>query len=103
MTRLRAGLMTAAPVGPAEPVRRVVDRPDDERGEQALDLVAGERDQFDRSGVPAVLVGSDDGQERVGEHSEGDPAGPGREAADLVLVESGQAFAGLEGLLHPPP
>ena len=53
-------------------------------------------------GVACVFVGADDGEEGVGEHGEGDPAGPGGVAADLVLVQSGQALAGLEGLLHPP-
>jgi hypothetical protein len=38
----------------------------------------------------------------VREHGESDPAGPGGIAADLVLVERGQALAGLEKLLHPP-
>src|SRR5262249_33571061 len=31
-----------------------------------------------------------------------DPARPRGEAAELVLVQSGQALSGLEGLLHPP-
>ena len=35
-------------------------------------------------------------------HGEGDPAGPGGIAANLVLVECGQALARLEELLHPP-
>lgn len=33
--------MTAAPVGPAEPVGRVVERLDDEGVEQALDFLGG--------------------------------------------------------------
>jgi hypothetical protein len=53
--------------------------------------------------VAGVFVGSDDGEEGVREHGEGDPAGSGRVAADLVLVQAGQALAGLEELLHPPP
>jgi hypothetical protein len=73
------------------------------RIEQPLDLVAGERDEPVRYGVPGVFVGADNGEEGVSEHGQGDPAGPGGVAADLVLVESGQAFSGLEGLLHPPP
>ena len=39
---LGSGLVAASPVGPVEPVGRAVDEPDDERDEQALDLVAGE-------------------------------------------------------------
>jgi hypothetical protein len=49
-----------------------------------------------------VLVCAYDGEEGVREHGEGDPAGPGGIAADLVLVECGQALARLEELLHPP-
>jgi hypothetical protein len=41
-----------------------------------------------------VFVGADDGQEGVGEHGQGDPAGPGGVAADLVFVEAGQSLAG---------
>lgn len=49
-----------------------------------------------------MFVGADDGEEGVGEHGEGDPAVPGGPASDLVFVESGQALAGLEGLLDRP-
>jgi hypothetical protein len=38
-------LMTAAPVGPAEPVSGVVERLNDEGVGQALHLLAGQRDQ----------------------------------------------------------
>jgi hypothetical protein len=37
------------------------------------------------------------------EHGQGEPAAPGRIAADLVLVQCGQAFSGLGELLRPPP
>jgi hypothetical protein len=77
--------------------------PDDQGDEQSLDLVAGERDKPVRCGAPDVFVGADNGEEGVSEHGQGDPAGPGGVAADLVLVESGQALSGLEGLLHTPP
>lgn len=53
----------------------------------------------------AVLVGADDGQEGVGEHREGHPAQPGGVAADLVLVQAGEALAGLLAfwsLIHVP-
>jgi hypothetical protein len=71
--------------------------------EQALDFVAGERYEGVWCGVAGVLVGADDGEEGMGEHGQGDPAGPGRVAADLVLVQSGQGLAGLERLFHSPP
>ena len=37
------------------------------------------------------------------EHGQGGPPVPGRPAADLVLVQTGEPFAGLEALLYPPP
>ncbi|WP_431607810.1 ISAs1 family transposase [Streptomyces lunaelactis] len=70
--------------------------------EQALDLVAGQRDQVVRCGLVCVFVGADDCEEGMGQHREGDPAGPGGVAADLVLVQPGQPLLALEGLLHPP-
>lgn len=45
---------------------------------------------------PARNSDSAFGEKGVGEHGEGDPAEPGRPASDLVLIESGQALAGLE-------
>lgn len=96
-------LMEPPPVRPAEPVGHVVARLRGERDEQALDLVAGQRDQAVRGGAAGVFVGKDYREEGVGEHREGDPAGPRAVAADLVLVESCQPFLGLEGLFHTPP
>jgi len=83
-------------------VGRVVDEPDDKRVEQALDLVAGERYQLVRPGMAGVFVGADDSEESMGEHRESYPAVPGRPASDLVFVQSGEALAGLEGLLNRP-
>lgn len=77
--------MATAPVGPAEPMGDVGGGPDDERNEQTLDLVAGELYEAVRCGAA------------------GDPAGPGCVAADLVLVQGGQALSGLEELLDSPP
>lgn len=51
-----------------------------------------------RPGTAGVFVGTDHRKEGVGEHREGDPAGPGRVAADLVLIKSRQPLPGLEGL-----
>lgn len=90
-------------MGPAEPVGRVVDALGNEGDEQTGDLVAGERDQVVSGGLAGVFVGTDDGEEGVGEHGEGDPARPGRVTANLVLVQAGQALSGLKRLLHPPP
>ena len=42
------------------------------------------------------------GQEGMGEHGQGGPAMPGSPAPDLVLIESDQAFGGLEGFLDAP-
>jgi hypothetical protein len=71
-------------------------------GEEVGDLVAGQRDQFRRAGVAGVLEGGGDGQDGGGEHGEGDPPVPGGPAADLVLIQAGQALAGLEVLLDRP-
>ncbi|MFI6085724.1 hypothetical protein ACIBBB_33090 [Streptomyces sp. NPDC051217] len=81
----------------------VVDAVGDERDEQACDLVASERDEVVQGGMAGVFICADDGQEGGGEHGEGDPAGTGRVAADLALVQSGHALSGLERLLDPPP
>ena len=44
----------------------------------------------------------DDGEECVGEHGQNGPAMPRGPAADLVLIQSSQAFAGLEGFFDAP-
>lgn len=62
--------MAASPVGLAESMGDVVVGLDDERDEQALDLVAGQRDQPVWGGFAGVFVGADDGGEGVGEHRE---------------------------------
>ncbi|POG46002.1 hypothetical protein BV881_18350 [Streptomyces sp. ZL-24] len=81
----------------------VVDGLDDDGDEQSLYFVAGQRDQVGGVGGPVVFVGPDDGEEGMGEHRQSDPAGPGHESSDLMLIKSGQTLSGLEGLLHPPP
>lgn len=53
--------------------------------------------------MAGVFVGSDNRKKGVGEHRNGDPAGPRGVAADLVLIESCQPLPGLEGLFHTPP
>ena len=47
-----------------------------------------------------VLGGGGYAEEGQGEHGEGDPPVPGGPGADLVFVQAGQAFAGLEVLLR---
>ena len=69
---------------------------------QVLKFVAGQRDQPVWWRVLGAFGGGQDGEEGVGEHGEGDPAVPGTPAADLVLIQPGEALAGLEGLLHGP-
>lgn len=77
--------------------------PDDQGGEQVADFVAGERDLAVGRRSAGALGGGGDGQERGGEHGQGDPAVPGVPAADLMLVQAGQSLAGLEVVLHRPP
>jgi hypothetical protein len=70
---------------------------DDQGGEQAADLVAGQRDEPDGRGPVGVLMGGDHCEQGVREHREQRPAPPGGLPADLVLVEPGQALAGSAG------
>jgi hypothetical protein len=95
-----AGGVFASRTSGAGARRRV--RAGDERGEQVADLVAGERDLAVGRWSAGVLGGGGDGQERGGEHGQGDPAVPGVPAADLMLVQADQALAGLE-VFHGPP
>jgi hypothetical protein len=53
----------------------------------ALDLVAGERYEGVVCGVAVAFVRADNGEEGMRDHGQGDPAGPGRVAADLVFVQ----------------
>src|ERR1035438_10032658 len=46
--------------------------------------------------------GGGDGEDGGAEHGQGDPPVPGGPAAHLVLIQAGQAFAGLEVLLDRP-
>src|SRR5271170_2638295 len=75
---------------------------DGEAGEEVGDLVAGQRDLPGRvRGTEGFECGSD-GEDGGGEHGEGDPPVPGGPAADLVLVQPGDALAGLEVFLDGP-
>ncbi|OOV12078.1 hypothetical protein SM007_39505 [Streptomyces avermitilis] len=81
---------------------RIVDGTDDECDEQALDLVAGQRQQPIGCGPTGMFLDADGDEEGVGEHRKGGPAGPGGIAADLVSSSPASPFPALEGLLHPP-
>lgn len=48
------------------------------------------------------LVNDDHREQGVREHGQQRPALPGGPAADLVLVEPGRTFGGLEGFLNGP-
>ena len=66
------------------------------------DLVAGQRDLVRRPEAAGVLGGRGDGEGRGGEHGQGDPPVPRGPAADLVLIQAGQALSGLEILFNGP-
>src|ERR1017187_1324102 len=60
-----------------------------------------------RAGCPQVLgplfgFAGQDGQERMGEHGQGDMPVPGVVEADLVMVKAGLAFPCLEAFLDGP-
>jgi len=74
----------------------------EQRREQVLDLVAGQADQPGWWWVTGAGGGREHHEEGVGEHGQGGPAVPGAPAAELVLVQADQAFAGLEALLNLP-
>jgi hypothetical protein len=75
-----------------------------EREEESADFGDGVGDEFSGCGVAVGLAGEvgDDSEEGVAGHGEGGPAVPGCPGADLVFVEAGEAFAGLEVLLDVP-
>jgi hypothetical protein len=96
-------LVSPRPGGPVPPVPGAVGRFAGQVGEEVGDLVAGQLDLPSGTWVSSVFGGGCDGQEGAGEHGEGDPPVPGGPAADLVVVQAGEAFAGLEVLLGGPP
>jgi len=67
-----------------------------------LDLVAGQPDQLGWWWLAGAFEKGGHHQEGVGQHGKRDPAVPGAPAADLMLVQTRKALAGLEGLLDPP-
>jgi hypothetical protein len=74
----------------------------EQRGEQVLQLVAGQADQVGWWRVPGAVDSGQDHQEGVGKHDQGRPAVPGAPAAHLVLVQADQALAGLDALFNAP-
>ena len=97
-----AGLMSASPLRPAQPVAKITAGPSDQGREQVLELVAGQRDQLGRWWPAGAFGQGRHHQEGVGEHGQGGPPVPGPPAAHLVGVQADQALAGLEALLNLP-
>jgi hypothetical protein len=71
----------------------------DEGGEEVGDLVPGQRDLVLWRDAAGALGSGCDGEDGGGKHGQGDPPVPGGPAADLVLVQAGQALSRLEVLL----
>ncbi|QNE17020.1 hypothetical protein F1D05_02715 [Kribbella qitaiheensis] len=70
----------------------VAGRPDGRRSEQALDLIAGERDRALGAGpvvgrgLVAAFAGGGDGEEGVGEQGQGRPSGARSPSADHQVL-----------------
>lgn len=97
-----AGLVSASPQRPVQPVGGLGGRLDDQGRKQVLDLLAGQRDE-PRPCRPLGAFGQGgDHEEGVGEHRQGGPAIPRAPAADLMVVQTSKALASLEGLLDRP-
>ena len=72
-------------------------------GEQAADLVAGQRDQPLIVRVAAGGLAGQDGQEGMGEQGQDGPPVPGGPGPDLVLVQGSQLLPASETVLNRPP
>jgi hypothetical protein len=101
--RFGAGLMSSSPHRPAQPVAKVGYTHANQDGEQVREFGAGQVDQLGRGRLlGAAVAARTAGNARasidsvVQRYQE-------RGAADLVLIQSAQALAGLEALLDPPP
>jgi hypothetical protein len=86
----------------AQSVSDLTGGPRDQCCEQALDLVAGHRDQPRRSGVAGTFGQGCHDQEGMGEHRQRDPPVARAPATDLTLVQADQALASLEAFLDGP-
>ena len=71
-------------------------------GGEVGDLVAGQGDLPGRGRAAGGFDGGGGGEDGGAGHGQGDPPVPGGPAAQLVLIQAGQALAGLEVLLDPP-
>jgi hypothetical protein len=96
---------------PSRPVHDVVDtgqRGEGENSEEPADLVGdsgiSRRVRWEIPlFVPGLFAGTGGGEIGRGEHRKGDVGVPGPPGSDLVVVESGFVFRGLEALLDRPP
>src|SRR4051794_16784505 len=102
MTGAGAVLVSSPPAGPGLGIGGATAGFDDPAQEQALQLVAGQRDQPRRWRSGGVFAGGEDDEQRVGQHGQQGPAPPGQPAAHLMLVQAGQPLSTLETLLHRP-
>ena len=72
-------------------------------GEQAADLVAGQRDQLLITGTAVAGLAGQDGQERMGEQGQDGPPVPGVPGTDLVLIQGSQLLPASKTVLDLPP
>ena len=96
------GLVPAPPPGPVQ-LRRWCGRLTGQAGEQAADLVTGQRDQPLIVRVAAGGPAGQDGQEGMGEQGQDGPPVPGCPGPDLVLVQSSQFLAASKTVPGLPP
>ena len=96
------GLVPASPSGPVQLCRWCGQLPG-QAGEQAADLVAGQRDQLLVVRVAGGGLAGQDGQEGVDEQGQDGPPVPGGPGPDLVLVQGGQFLAASKTVPRLPP
>jgi GNAT superfamily N-acetyltransferase len=97
-----AGLMSASPERPAQPMAEVTSGTDEQRREQMLNLVACQWGQPGRRRVAGRFGTGGHHQEGVGEHGQGGPAIPGAPAGRPDAGPGRPAVAGLEAFLNGP-
>src|SRR3954454_15443818 len=97
-----SGLRGSSPTGPVQAVRWWWRRGQDQSVEKPADLGQGQRD--DLLVWPGVVDGraGQDGEQGQREHDQGDVAVPAGPAANLVVIQTELALAGLEQLLDAP-
>ena len=94
------GLVPASPSGPVQLCRWCGQLPG-QAGEQAADLVAGQRDQLLVVRVAGGGLAGQDGQEGVDEQGQDGPPVPGGPGPDLVLVQGGQFLSASKTVPRP--